>query len=349
MQSKLLPVLDKYNVKLGLECPFHPDRDLYAPQQTAKQQDRPSQWTCTLCGKSFYEEKFLELHFEHRHPERINAAEDAVCLSNYCDVMRCDVLAAFEGTLFGARATSTDIEVWNERTAVVASAARAGRTKTGKSGNAETTRTSGSSSLNNKSQSSKEEASSSSATKCDRSRRTRRNLNDKDDVDDEEEDEDDDENNSSDGRESQCGTTIVDDVEEPAPPLDKKQQRIVEMQRMKANCKKEELEKLRAKCQTLIRDCIGGLLINLSTQEFKEMEGEEIIRILLNNLIILTYCDFSSDELNRKICWYLNCDRYWEDGVPERRAFPWILLVVAATILSFGICLCYYIIWVLFE
>lgn len=55
------------------------------------------------------------------------------------------------------------------------------------------------------------------------------------------------------------------------------------------------------------------------------------------------------DELNRKICWYLSCDRYWEDGPPDRRAFPWLLLIVVASILSSGICMCYYIIWVLFE
>lgn len=280
MQSKLLPVLDKYNVKLGLECPFHPAREIYAPQQTAKQQDRASQWTCTLCGKSFYEEKSLDLHFEHRHKERVNTAEDAVCLSNYCDIMRCDVLAAFEGTLFGGRTTSTDIEVWNDRTAVVASTVETKARKIIR-GTAETTRRAGSvggsrsNNLNNKSHQSSSKGDSSSAT-CDRSRARKNLIEDGEEEDEEEEVE----GKDSEGRSRSCtrgnhGHTTSKESQAPSSvPLDKRQQRIAEMQRLKANCKKDDLEKLRAKCQILIRDCIGGLLVNLSTQEFKEMEGE---------------------------------------------------------------------------
>lgn len=59
-------------VKLPLECPLHPLRDLFAPRHDAKKRDRPTQWTCRLCGKSFYQEKFLDLHFENRHAKVIN-------------------------------------------------------------------------------------------------------------------------------------------------------------------------------------------------------------------------------------------------------------------------------------
>lgn len=72
VQSKWLPILDKYQVKLPLECPFHPMRDIFGPQNAAKKQNRPSQWTCGFCGKSFYEEKFLDLHFDNRHKNNIN-------------------------------------------------------------------------------------------------------------------------------------------------------------------------------------------------------------------------------------------------------------------------------------
>ncbi|KOB66399.1 Uncharacterized protein OBRU01_21260, partial [Operophtera brumata] len=74
IQNKWLPVLERFQVKLPLECPFHPARDIFAPQHAAKLQHRPSQWTCAFCGKSFYEE------------------QDAVCLADYCDIMRCQVL-----------------------------------------------------------------------------------------------------------------------------------------------------------------------------------------------------------------------------------------------------------------
>lgn len=79
--------------------------------------------------------------------------------------------------------------------------------------------------------------------------------------------------------------------------------------------------------QTLIRNCIAGLLLNLFEQDFKDME----------------------EELNRGICWYLTCDRYWEDSHSEIRPFPWGLVFVFVMALSLGICLVYYAIWVLFE
>ena len=72
VQSKWLPILEKYQVKIPLECPFHPLRDIFGPQQAAKKQNRPSQWTCGFCGKSFYEEKHLDIHFENRHKSNIN-------------------------------------------------------------------------------------------------------------------------------------------------------------------------------------------------------------------------------------------------------------------------------------
>lgn len=118
VQSKWLPILDKYHVKVPLECPFHPLRDIFALQQAAKKQNRPSQWTCGLCGKSFYDEQHLDAHFDARHHTNINTAEDAICLANYCDIMRCKVLVAKDATLsFGDTIISTDIELWNEATA----------------------------------------------------------------------------------------------------------------------------------------------------------------------------------------------------------------------------------------
>lgn len=55
-----------------MDCPFHMGRDLFSPQEEAKVRHRPTQWTCGFCGKSFYEEKFLDLHFDNRHRGRVN-------------------------------------------------------------------------------------------------------------------------------------------------------------------------------------------------------------------------------------------------------------------------------------
>lgn len=70
--QRWLPILKKYQVELPLECPFHESRDIFHPQQAAKFQHRTSQWTCGLCGKSFYAEKHLDAHFDSRHRSNIN-------------------------------------------------------------------------------------------------------------------------------------------------------------------------------------------------------------------------------------------------------------------------------------
>lgn len=72
IQSKWNPILEKFKVTIPLECPFHRLRDIFGPQQAAKHQHRPSQWTCGLCGKSFFEERFLDMHFDNRHRNHVN-------------------------------------------------------------------------------------------------------------------------------------------------------------------------------------------------------------------------------------------------------------------------------------
>lgn len=62
-------------------------------------------------------------------------------------------------------------------------------------------------------------------------------------------------------------------VESALPAADNRQQRLDEFQKLKANCKPEQLQKLKTKCEILVRDCISGLLIQLSTKDFREMEG----------------------------------------------------------------------------
>lgn len=105
-------------MKLPLECPFHPQRDIFGPQHAAKYQHRPTQWTCGFCGKSFYEEKYLDMHFDNRHRNKINKAEDAICLADYCDIMRCQVLISQDANLGtdSANFPNTDVEIWQEGT-----------------------------------------------------------------------------------------------------------------------------------------------------------------------------------------------------------------------------------------
>ena len=49
---------------------------------------------------------------------------------------------------------------------------------------------------------------------------------------------------------------------------------LTNMQKIRANCRAEELSKLKAKCEYLVRSCIGGLILSMTDQQFKDMEGK---------------------------------------------------------------------------
>lgn len=74
-----------------------------------------------------------------------------------------------------------------------------------------------------------------------------------------------------------CQNDMVDSA---LPAPDNRQQRIAEFQKLKANCKPEELQKIKTRCEILVRECIAGLLIQLSTKDFKEVEGEFSLKYL---------------------------------------------------------------------
>lgn len=84
--------------------------------------------------------------------------------------------------------------------------------------------------------------------------------------------EEEDGNEDNDNATSSCDGNVVDST---LPTADKKQKQLTEIQRMKANCKSDDLEKLKFKCEILVRDCIAGLLIHLSNDDFKAMEGKQ--------------------------------------------------------------------------
>lgn len=44
-------------------------------------------------------------------------AEDAVCLADYCDIMRCNVLVTQDAKIAFPESVNTDIEIWREATA----------------------------------------------------------------------------------------------------------------------------------------------------------------------------------------------------------------------------------------
>ncbi|EDW28573.1 GL18880 [Drosophila persimilis] len=341
VRSKWTPILDKHQVKLPLECPLHPFRDVFAPRQDAKQRDRPTQWTCRRCGKSFYQERHLDLHFDTRHKTIINEAMDSICLADFCDIMRCEVFETEDATSlkFGDHIV-TDIEVWGDslgqnsalakanaaylslipRTSTLG-ASRAAKVQNRQLLQEKPIQSSSSSSSSKEQQSPAGEHSTPSYPHPRTHTHTRRHSSvnplrlDPAGEDgsaarpksagekllkklkelglkrggDSAEGDSETKLNETEEEEEQSG----DDAEASG------QQDPAKMEegsgngngvKARANCKPEELSKLKTRCELLLRSCIGGLLLSMSDQAFKEME----------------------EEMNKAVCWYLTCDRYWE-------------------------------------
>lgn len=260
VQTKLSPIFDKYHYELPLECPFHPQRDLFAPQESAKKQNRPTQWQCGFCGKSFYEERYLDVHFDNRHRSEINIAEDAICLADFCDIFRCDVLVSKDSTLGSFSQSTTDIELYNEATALAAARREVINSKMGIEA-FKNLPPSIRDKLNDLFQSSssdaeqKDTSSSTDSSSKDKihKRRLRNVCRRKSSGDDKGEQDD-----------GQCDEAMKLST----------YSRISDSQRKKASCKNEEVQKIKSRCEILIRSCIAGALANLTVEEFKNMEGE---------------------------------------------------------------------------
>ncbi|XP_071448480.1 uncharacterized protein [Hetaerina americana] len=363
VQKKWVPVLEKYGVgrRLPLECPFHPARDIYWPQQEAKLRHRPSQWSCALCGKSFFDEISLENHFGNRHPHHINAAEDAVCLADYCDILRCEVLASKTGSSSDA---NTDVEVWRHGTIDThgkdASAVSASRTLVAPPGvpvphppsapharhhmvpsnrrpeptMAPRLHSGERGALVVPGAGRRREVPKDNPGHCPRlvppsphppagsqhpapgPREEREGVggaqHEEAAI------------SNGDGK-VRCGNSAPGESSQASS--EEEDGGRARIQRLKADCRPEELQKLKTRCEILVRDCIAGLLVNLSMQDFKDVE----------------------EEMDRAVCWYLTCERYWEDAPGDGRTTAWGLLLLLGLVLSLATTLTYYVIWVIFD
>ncbi|KAL5279390.1 hypothetical protein ACFFRR_003786 [Megaselia abdita] len=320
IKAKWTPILEKYQVKFPLECPLHPLRDIFGPRQDAKKRHRPTQWTCKLCGKSFYQEKFVDNHFDARHKHLINKAEDSVCLSEFCDIMRCDVFQSEESKLSGSdSAISTDIEVWGASAfgKLSSSSALVKANNHNLSPIRDSTVLTGGSKKHQNRHVCPEQVISQTNSNS-------KNAKESPDPKKAEPSTQADTKNDSTKEEQEVN---LNSSKNDSPTADATIENYINMSKIKASCQSEELAKLKTKCEFLVRSCVGSLLLRMSDEKFKEMEA----------------------ELNKAICWYLSCERYWEDGPLEPRAFPWGLMVIVIFVLSLGTCFCYYIIWILFD
>lgn len=87
-------------------CPFNLQHDLYGVHEIMKLQNSAFDWECQQCGKRFYSEKSLDNHIALRHNTVAYNSDNAVCLADYCPLLRCH--------LFSRDAQFVDQMFWEE-------------------------------------------------------------------------------------------------------------------------------------------------------------------------------------------------------------------------------------------
>ncbi|XP_046917841.2 uncharacterized protein LOC124498168 [Dermatophagoides farinae] len=104
--KKLIPIFIRHKTNLSHECPFHPDREfLWWPMSYHYDDnvdddddvddgvhDHHSYWTCPICGVDFHCSERLIFHWDTEHRYSRPYREDFVCLADYCDIFRCDII-----------------------------------------------------------------------------------------------------------------------------------------------------------------------------------------------------------------------------------------------------------------
>lgn len=55
----------------GTECLLKPERNMYWDDERHKWSEIANNWNCLYCGKSFYNEQFLDKHYDNRHASTV--------------------------------------------------------------------------------------------------------------------------------------------------------------------------------------------------------------------------------------------------------------------------------------
>ncbi|XP_035209721.1 uncharacterized protein LOC118184192 isoform X1 [Stegodyphus dumicola] len=100
-----------------------------------------------------------------------------------------------------------------------------------------------------------------------------------------------------------------------------------EIKQKKQMCNPKAMNVLQLKCRSLIRQCTIGMLANLSSKDFQDIE----------------------DDLDQSICSFLTCDKYWDDFDSQIHQVPTLVLAIFGLIIISLFCFCYYGTWVLME
>lgn len=67
-----MPFVEKERYQISNKCRLHHDNDLYRDQEEHKIHVDINEWQCGYCKKRFYEENYLDKHFDNRHYHLLN-------------------------------------------------------------------------------------------------------------------------------------------------------------------------------------------------------------------------------------------------------------------------------------
>ncbi|CAN8272961.1 unnamed protein product [Cochlearia groenlandica] len=89
IQEYLMPYVEKERYQLPSNCKVHRDNDIYREQEEHKVHYDINKWRCGFCKKAFYEEKYLDHHFDARHHNLLNTSRGK-CMADLCGALHCD-------------------------------------------------------------------------------------------------------------------------------------------------------------------------------------------------------------------------------------------------------------------
>ncbi|KAJ0113574.1 hypothetical protein Patl1_02926 [Pistacia atlantica] len=72
IEEYLMPFVEKERYQISTRCRLHPDNDLFRDQEQHKFHVDINEWKCGFCKKRFYEEKYIDQHFDNRHYNLLN-------------------------------------------------------------------------------------------------------------------------------------------------------------------------------------------------------------------------------------------------------------------------------------
>ncbi|KAG8200639.1 hypothetical protein JTE90_022261 [Oedothorax gibbosus] len=232
VEKRFLSVVERYRVSLPLECPLHPKRDMFwwlRPNIKAERREG-EKWHCPVCGQRFGGESTFVTHWDVTHARTLlGMAGETVCLNDFCDVFRCDVL---KRQMLKMRIEEEDKLMKQHHPDHSISLFQHSHTN---------------------------------------------------------EDE--------------------------------------EIEEKKKNCDPRVMKEKHYKCRSLIRQCTLGMVANLSSKDFQDIE----------------------EDLDQSICSFLTCEKYWDDFEPHIHHVPVLIFAVFGLIITSLFCFCYYGLWVLLE